>query len=263
MRQIKNRTFASENRDRIATQSLGNGTENESRYARRIQCSLSIFFIGWATGLTTPLSGQEEPLTEQGYEREELGVDPYTTPSIARIFQQLDDLRPPPFEQLQREFPKVSPPGREQKGLIFGGLIADGFLVVEAERKNAVDNLGRLLTREARGLGVADRVMRHSASLAELGRRGTWQAVCKELIATQANVEQAMIELRDQKMAHLISLGGWLRGLEISAGAIELDFSATGKDPCTTGFGRLLHGRIEDVAADGDTLRYLKRFARG
>ena len=155
-----------------------------------------------------------------------MGVNSYTAPSIARIFQQLDDLRPPPFEQLQREIPKVSPPGREQKGLIFGGLIADGFLVVEAERKNGVDNLGRLLTREARGLGVADRVMRHSASLTELGRRGTWQAVCKELIATQANVEQAMIELRDQKMAHLISLGGWLRGLEISAGAIELDFSA-------------------------------------
>ena len=35
-----------------------------------------------------------------------------------------------------------------------------------------------------------------------------------------------MIELRDQRMAHLIGLGGWLRGLEISAGAIELDFSA-------------------------------------
>jgi hypothetical protein len=27
-------------------------------------------------------------------------------------------------------------------------------------------------------------------------------------------------------MAHLISLGDWLRGLEISAGAIELDFPA-------------------------------------
>ena len=34
-----------------------------------------------------------------------------------------------------------------------------------------------------------------------------------------------MIDLRDQKMAHLISLGGWLRGLEISAAAIELNFS--------------------------------------
>ena len=68
--------------------------------------------------------------------------------------------------------------------------------------------------------------MRHSASLTELGHRGDWQAVRKELIATQADVEQAMIELRDQRMAHLIGLGGWLRGLEISAGAIELDFSA-------------------------------------
>ena len=80
--------------------------------------------------------------------------------------------------------------------------------------------------REARGLGVADQVIRHSASLTELSHRGAWEAVRKELIATQADVEQAMIEQRDQKMAHLISLGGWLRGLEISAGAIELDFSA-------------------------------------
>jgi len=47
-------------------------------------------------------------------------------------------------------------------------------------------------------------------------RRGEWRALRKELIATQADVEQAMIELRDQRLAHLISLGGCLRGLEIS-----------------------------------------------
>src|SRR5205085_3821244 len=34
-----------------------------------------------------------------------------------------------------------------------------------------------------------------------------------------------MIDLRDEKMAHLISLGGWLRGLEISAEAVDADFS--------------------------------------
>ena len=173
-------------------------------------CSLSIFVIAGATGLVTPVIAREEPLTEQGYQREELGVNPYTAPSIVRIFQQLDELKPMPFAQLQREFPKVSPASREQKGLIFGGLVADGFLIVEAERKSAVDNLGRVLMREARGLGVADQVIRHSASLTELGHRGAWQAVRKELIATQADVEQAMIELHDQKMAHLISLGGWL-----------------------------------------------------
>jgi hypothetical protein len=170
-------------------------------------------------------ANQEQPDEGNAHEKEELGVNSYTTPSIERIFEQLDQLRPLPFEQSKRELPKTIAAAREQKGLIFGGLIADGFLLVGAERKVLVENFGRVLMEQARALGVGDRVMRHSASLTELGRRGQWQQVRQELIATQADVEQAMIELRDEKMAHLISLGGWLRGLEISAGAVEAEFS--------------------------------------
>jgi hypothetical protein len=181
---------------------------------------LAGFIAGWALA-----SAQETPLGDEGHEREELGVNAYTAPSIARIFQMLDQLKPLPFDQLKRDFPGPLSSSREQKGLIFGGVVADGFLIVEAQRKSLVESLGRVLIREARGLGVADRVMRHSASLTELGRHGDWSGMRKELIATQADVEQAMVELRDEKMAHLISLGGWLRGLEISAGAVEADYS--------------------------------------
>jgi len=60
-------------------------------------CSLSIFVIGGATGLATPVMPQEEPITEQGYEREELGMNAYTAPLIARIFQQLDESMRLPF----------------------------------------------------------------------------------------------------------------------------------------------------------------------
>ncbi len=168
---------------------------------------------------------QDEPNEDKEHEREELGVNPYTAPSIEKIFSQLDQLRPLPFEEVKRDLPQSIAAGREQKAMIFGGLIADGFLIVEAERKNAVENFGRALMEQARGFGVGDRVMRHSASLTELGKRGDWQQVRQELIATQADVEQAMIELRDEKMAHLISLGGWLRGLEISASAVKAEFS--------------------------------------
>jgi len=186
--------------------------------------TMSIFVAALfaATALAT---NQEEPGEDKEHENEELGVNPYTTPSIERIFAQLDQLRPLPFDQLKRDLPKSTAAGREQKGMIFGGLIADGFLIVEAERKNLVEGFGRVLMEQARALGVGDRVMRHSASLTELGKQGQWQKVRQELIATQADVEQAMIDLRDEKMAHLISLGGWLRGLEISAGAVEADFS--------------------------------------
>jgi hypothetical protein len=164
----------------------------------------------------------EEP---QEHEREELGVNPYTAPSVAEIFQQLDDLKPLPFEELKRDFPQAAHASREQMGMVFGSLVADGFLIVESQKRNLVDDLGRVLLRQAKSLGVGDRVMRHSASLTELGKKGDWPAVRKELISTQEDVEQAMTELKDQKMAHLISLGGWLRGLEICAGAVESNYT--------------------------------------
>jgi hypothetical protein len=177
-------------------------------------------------GISAPeLVRSEPPGGAEEHEFEELGVNRYTAPSIARIFKQLDELKPLPFDQLKRDIPQTVGITREQKGLIFGELIADGFLLVEAERKKLIENFGRVLMEQARALGVGERVMRRSASLNELARSGEWPRLRQELITTQTDVEQAMIEQRDQKMAHLISLGGWLRGLEICAGAVELDFS--------------------------------------
>ncbi|MEY2546562.1 MAG: hypothetical protein QOG48_1679, partial [Verrucomicrobiota bacterium] len=111
-------------------------------------------------------------MTETKYEREELGVNAYTAPSISKIFDQLDLLKPLPFDKLWRKLPPPHAGKREQKALMFGGLVADGFLIVETEKRKLIDELGRVLIREARGLGVADRVMKHSASLTELGKRG-------------------------------------------------------------------------------------------
>jgi hypothetical protein len=173
--------------------------------------------------VASPILLAQEP---DDHEQEELGINPYTAPSVAEIFQQLDDLQPLPFEQLKRDFPQAARATREQMGMVFGSLVADGFLIVEAKRSNLVEDLGRVLLRQARSLGVGDRVIRHSASLTELGKKGDWPAVRRELISTQEDVEQAMIDLRDQKMAHLISLGGWLRGLEICAGAVEDNYTS-------------------------------------
>jgi hypothetical protein len=183
-------------------------------------------YVGLALiGNPLAATGQEPVDNVAGHKREELGINPYTAPSVADIFQQLDDLKPLPFEQLKREFPQAAHSRREQMGLVFGSLVGDGFLIVECQKKNLVEDLGRVLLRQARSLGVGDRVMRHSASLTELGNKGDWTAVRSELISTQQDVEQAMSDLRDQKMAHLISLGGWLRGLEITSGAVEDNYT--------------------------------------
>ncbi len=181
---------------------------------------LTALTLGSASAIT-----EEEAESDRGYEVEKRGLNPYTAPSIAQIFQRLDELKPLPFEQLQRNFTAGGHGSRAQLGMIFGGMIADGFLIVECERKNLVDELGRALIRQARSLGVEQRVMRHSASLTELGRRGDWPAMRRELTATQNDVEHAMIVLHDRRLAHLTSLGGWLRGLEICSAAVSENYT--------------------------------------
>jgi hypothetical protein len=125
-------------------------------------------------------------LPDDDHAREELGVNEYTTPSIELIFRDLGALVPLPFEKVKRSVPNGNYPNRFQLALNFGGLIADGFLAVQAEQTSGLDEIGRALLKQASALGVGDRVTRHSKSMLDLGRKGDWQGLRRELSATQA-----------------------------------------------------------------------------
>ena len=160
--------------------------------------------------------GQDDagPMVDE-YAREELGVNEVTTPSIQRLFAELEIFKPVPVSLIaDTDFDRVYN-NRFQTTLNFGALICDGFFAVVAEQKPLIQNVGRSLLRQAKSLAVGQRLSTHANSLLELGQRGDWADLKLELIKTQADVEQAMIELRDEEMAHLVSLGGWLRGFEI------------------------------------------------
>lgn len=182
-----------------------------------------------ATFATAALSvrGQETPAetTLDEYAREELGVNELTTPSIQRLFNELEVFKPVPVSLIaETDFDRTYN-NRFQTSLNFGALICDGFFAVVAEQKGLIQQVGRALLRQAKSLAVGQRLSTHANSLLELGTRGDWAELKLELIKTQADVEDAMIELRDEEMAHMISLGGWLRGFEIGAIVTAEDYS--------------------------------------
>jgi hypothetical protein len=164
-------------------------------------------------------------LSDDAHFREEQGVNEYTAPSIEKLFQMLDSLKPIPNQELTRPPKPIRLDNRIKYALSFGVLIGDGFLAVEDEDAKAIEPLGRELLRRAKGLGVEQRVSRHSKELLELAKRSDWSALRRELIVTQKDVENAMLDLRDEEMAHLLSLGGWIRGLEIAAASVAEDFT--------------------------------------
>jgi hypothetical protein len=183
-------------------------------------------FVGLMLALAEIVEAQEDSdLSTDSHYREELGVNQYTTPSIEQLFNTLDSLKPIPILELTRPPRSIRLDNRVQFALSFGVLIGDGFLAVEGEETKSIEPLGRELLRRAKGLGVQQRVSRHSRQLLDLAKRSEWKALRKELIVTQKDVESTMLDLRDEEMAHLLSLGGWIRGLEIGAASVATDFS--------------------------------------
>jgi hypothetical protein len=187
---------------------------------------VNLVFVVFSFAVAAALKAQDAgDLYEDSHFREEQGVNEYTAPSIEKLFEMLDSLKPIPGQELTRTPQPLRLDNRVKYALSFGALIGDGFLAVEEEDTKAIEPLGRELLRRAKGLGVQQRVNSHSKQLLELAKRSDWKALRRELIVTQKDVENAMLDLRDEEMAHLLSLGGWIRGLEIAAASVAADWT--------------------------------------
>ena len=184
--------------------------------------------------LVIPLAAQEgnapaqreipKDLLDDAHVREELAVNEFTAPSISKLFDTLQSLMPLPIAEVTRKMPPRMPQDRADLAIELGFLIADGFLVVQAEQLDGIEDLAKDLTRYGKALGAGDRVNRHAAALLDSAKKKDVPEIKKELTATQHDVESELVSLRDADLAHLISLGGWIRALEVSTVAVDKQF---------------------------------------
>ena len=196
-----------------------------SRRSRRSRALILACAPLIATTVTLFAQKASDDLSNDQDYREELGVNEFTAPSIEKLFNTLDSLKPIPINALVRPVAELNTAERSKYALSFGVLIGDGFLDVEGEQNKDIEPLGRELIRRAKVLGVEERVSRHSRKLLDLAKQNNWERLRKELIVTQEDVEKALLELRDEPIVHLLSLGGWIRGLQIAAASVAADYS--------------------------------------
>lgn len=133
-------------------------------------------------------------------------------PVPGEIFSVLDKLGEQDWSG-QIELPKRKmSTDRVRLALVFGCTVAEGFVAVEAEDRPAIQEAGRNVLRLADTLGLQGAVLPHSQSIIESSQVGDWNAVRRGFDQTQATVKQTMAKMRDEDIASLVSLGGWLRG---------------------------------------------------
>lgn len=165
-----------------------------------------------------------EDLIDKAHVFEETGVNEFTAPSIAKLFETLQFLMPIPLADVERKMPEKKPLDRVNWAIELGFLIADGFLVVQAGQMDKVQELAPQMNKYGQALGISDRVNRHSAPMLEHAKKDEVEQLKKELSAMQGDVQEELVRLKDIDLAHLISLGGWIRALEVSSAAVDKQF---------------------------------------
>jgi hypothetical protein len=153
-------------------------------------------------------------------------VEDVVVPVPSEVFTVLDKLGEPNWHQLVRENSNTRRAQRYQISLLLGTTIANGFIAVQAQDQEAVKKVGQDVLSLADAIAVRNVVLPHCKIIIDSADTNDWPRVRDELDKAQQNVRQAMIELKDEQLAQLISLGGWLRGTEAVTTIIEKDFTA-------------------------------------
>ena len=113
---------------------------------------------------------------------------------------------------------------RAQIALNLGGLIADGFIAVEAKDSQQVKNIGSDIIKLAKALGVSEKLLSRGNSINEFAENNEWDTLQEELEATQNEVKSSMQSHADQDLVILVTLGGWIRGTQVVTSAIMQNY---------------------------------------
>jgi len=187
----------------------------------------SITALAFASGT---VSAQEVPETLDLNNPDLVFVDDSVIPIPLEIFASLDKLGNQKWERYIISRPIDVDTNRSRTAMLFGLVVSEGFIAVQAKDKEAVKRVGRDVLRLSEPLGVSGSVEAHANSIINNASRSDWDAVRAELDSTRQTVINRMEQQRDTELVALVSLGGWLGGTEALAAVIKENYSEEGSD---------------------------------
>jgi hypothetical protein len=178
------------------------------------------------------LGGPAPSIDVSQFPREARLVEQVVVPVPSEVFSVLDKLGKPNWSEVLRPLKGSVTPmgGKEQISLRLGMVIAEGFIAVEAENAEQVKHIGNSVRSLAKAIGVEKAVNRRAGSIVEGAEKHRWSEVRRELDLALREVREAMLELDNEPLAQLVSLGGWLRGTEALCEVVSKNFSKDGAE---------------------------------
>ena len=153
-------------------------------------------------------------------------VDDVVVPVPSEIFSVLDKLGEPNWRQELRGAKYGETTDRTRLSLVFGTVVAEGFVAVQAQDRKAVEDIGRVVIDLSKSLGIHKSVLPHAQAILDAADKNQWSGIRKEFDATQKTVRETMEKMKDSELSQCVSLGGWLRGTAAVTSVVSKNFSA-------------------------------------
>jgi hypothetical protein len=147
-------------------------------------------------------------------------------PVPSEIFSVLDKLGSPNWKDEIRKVHIPDTTDRQELALAFGVIVAEGFVAVQAQDKQTVQDIGRDVITLSTRLALSKAVQSHAQSILDAVKADDWKGVRKELDQTQTTVRREMDRMKDNDLAQCVSLGGWLRGTASVTSVVNKNYSA-------------------------------------
>jgi hypothetical protein len=201
--------------------------------------------------LVGALVGAEAPRLAPEQMAKAARTDTITIPTPGELFAALQKPGKPNWTGAYRAPIPTSYKSRAQIALNLGGLIADGFIAVEAQDSQQVKNIGSDVIKLAKALGVSQNVLSRGNSINDFAETNQWDSLQEELEATQNEVKNSMQSHSDQDLVILVSIGGWIRGTEVVSGSVAANYDERSakvlRQPALVNF---IHAKLSDASPE-------------
>ena len=191
-----------------------------ARMFRRVRLSALLVL---AACVSTAADGPQPLSDEQVREAEFL--ENLSIPTPGELFAAFGKIGKPDWAAFFRKHPPTPHTSRPLIALSLGTRIADGFLAAEAQDRQQVKNVSTEIKLLAKSLGLEQEFMVRSNSIAGFADSRRWDALDEELEAVQAELAAAMAGRSDAELVTLMSLGCWLRALDIAGAHLAANYT--------------------------------------
>ncbi len=175
--------------------------------------------------------------------------DTITIPTPGELFAALSKPGKIDWQSQYRGPVPVTYRNRAQIAINLGGLIADGFIAVEAQDSQQIKNIGGDIIKLSKALGVSENILGRSSSITEFAENDDWEALQEELEATQNEVKSSMQTHQDQDLVILVSLGGWIRGTQVVTDSVLKNYNEASakvlREPALVAY---IRSKISDIS---------------